>query len=132
MFLHFALQILSRLMVIELVYLQISWIIFYIPKDYISINIGPGTIICGRTYGYNLLCDQSIQFDEYVHAHTQIKKIMKLRTVCALKRRPSDNTQGTLYYISLESGRILYQRRCILIPMISSIIDRVNYMATKK
>lgn len=45
-----------RRMVVELVYLQIFWINFYIPRNYISMAVGIGTIICGIAYDYNLLC----------------------------------------------------------------------------
>ena len=53
-------------MVMELIYLQILWLNFYISTDYISDILGPRSFIYGRTYYYNLLCGKGSQFGEHV------------------------------------------------------------------
>ena len=53
-------------MVIELVYLQIFWLDFFIPAGYISNTMGPGSLICDRAYYYNLICGKGAQYGEHV------------------------------------------------------------------
>ena len=118
-------------MVVELVYLQFFWLNFLIPLDYISTTMGPGTIICGRTYDYNNLCGPGSQYVEYVQTHEKTSHTMKVRTVGALTLQPSGNRQDAFYYLSLESRRHLYRRRCTPLPMPSNIIDRVHALASK-
>ena len=45
-----------RRMAAELVYLQIFWINFFIPRGYISEVLSPGAIVTGIIYDYNKLC----------------------------------------------------------------------------
>ena len=49
-----------RRMTVELVYLQIFWLNFYIPLKYTSDTMGPGAIVSGHIYGYNILCGRGI------------------------------------------------------------------------
>ena len=65
--------------------------------------MGPGTLICGRTYDYNNICGPGIQYGEYVQTHEKTTNTMKVRTVGVLTLRPSGNAQDTFYYLSLES-----------------------------
>ena len=58
-----------RRMVVDLVYLQIYWINFTIPRYYISDLLNLGAIVLGRIYNYNLLCGSGTQFGEYVRTH---------------------------------------------------------------
>ena len=48
--------IIPRRMIVELVYLQVFWYNYTIPENYISITLGSGTNILGRTYDYNHIC----------------------------------------------------------------------------
>ena len=92
----------------------------------------PGTIICGRTYDYNNLCGPGSKYFEHVQTHEKTSHTMKVRTVGALTLQPSGNRQDAFYYLSLESRRHLYRRRCTPLPMPSNIIDRVHALASKQ
>ena len=93
------------------------WLNCCIPLDYISTTIGPDTIICGRTYDYNLVCGLGRQYGEYVHTHEKTTNTMKVRTIGVFTLRPSGSAHSTFYYPSLESRRRLHHRRCTSLPM---------------
>ena len=121
-----------RRMTVELVYLQVFWINFYIPRDYISTTLSPGTIMTGRVYDYNMLCGSGTQFGTYVRTHENTDNTMRSRTVSAITLRPTGNAQGAFYYYSLATGRRLIRRRCTPIPMPDEIISRVHFIATRQ
>jgi len=56
-------------MTLEIVYSQLFWLNLFILTDYISNTSGPGSIISGCTYDYNLLYGRGSQFGEYVQTH---------------------------------------------------------------
>ena len=119
-------------MVVELVYAMVFWYNFRIPNDYISHNLGPGTIILGRTYDYNTLCGRGSRYGEYVQTHEKTTNTMRPRTVGAICMRPSGNTQGSFYHYSLLTGRCLHRRRRTPIPITQEVIDRVKHIAVKQ
>ena len=80
-------------MVVELVYLQIFWLSFYIPQNYISDTMGPGSIISGRIYDYNILCGCGTQYSEYVQTHEASDNTSRPRTLGALTLRSTGNAQ---------------------------------------
>ena len=105
---------LRKKMVVELVYTTIFWYNFTIPENY---TLGPGAIILGQTYDYNMLCGEGSKFGEYMQTHEKTTNTMRTRTVSAICLIPSGNTQGSFYYYSLWSGRHLHRRRQIPLPM---------------
>ena len=78
-------------MTVELVYIQIYWINFFIPRDYISTTLSPGAIVTGRVYDYNIICGPGSQFGEYVRTHKKTDNTMTTRTVSAIVMRPTAN-----------------------------------------
>ena len=108
---------LPKRMVVELVYAMIFWYNFTIPEDYISVTLGPGAIILGRAYDYNMLCGEGSKFGEYMQTHEKTTNTMRTRTVSAICLIPSGNTQGSFYYYSLWSGRHLHRRRRTPLPI---------------
>ena len=89
-------------MIVELVYLQVFWILFFIPKDYISDVLSPGTIITGKTYDYNLLYGLGSQYRKYVRTHEKTHNTMNARTVSAITLRPTANTHGYITIVLLQ------------------------------
>ena len=121
-----------RHMTIEMVYLQIYWINFFIPRDYISTTLSPGAIVTGSVYDYNKVCGPGSQYGEYVRTHEKTDNTMAARTVSAITLRPTANSQGSFYYYSLAPGRRLVRRRCTPIVMPDEIIQRVHFIADKQ
>ena len=83
-------------------------------------------------YDYSKICGPGSRFGEYVQTHEQTDSTMNERTVSAIKLRPSGNLQGSLYYYSLATGRILHRRRCTPLPMPQEAIDRIHLIAEKQ
>ena len=121
-----------RQMIVNLVYLQTFWINFYIPREYISTTLSPGTIVGGRNYDYNLLLGPGTQFGEYVQTTEKTTNTMRLRTVGAITMRPTGNSQGSFYYFSLLTGRRLHRKKCTPLPMPQTAIARIHAMASKQ
>ena len=89
--------------------------------------LSPRTIITGQTLDYNHHC--VYQFGEYVQTHEQHNNSMEARTIGALAMRPTGNVQGSYYFYSLSSGRIINRRNATKLPMPADVIDRVEMMA---
>ena len=122
---------LPKRMAVELVHAMILWYNFIILDDYISNALGPGAIILGRTYDYNILCEQGSKFEENVQTHEKTTINMLTRTVSVIYLRPSGNTQGSFYYYSLWTGFRLHMRRQTPLPMPQEVIDRVHHIANR-
>ena len=99
-----------RRITVELVYLQVYWINFFIPKDYIATTLSPGAIVNGQTYDYNVVCGPGSQFGTYVPTHESTDNTMAPRTISAITLRPTANAQGSFYYYSLATDRRLIRR----------------------
>ena len=106
-----------RRMTVELVSCMAFWYNFVTPEDYISQTLGPGSIVTGRTYDYNMLCGPGSVYMEYIQTNEKTDSTMKERTVSAITLRPTDNTQGSFYYYSLATGRRLRRGRCTPLSM---------------
>ena len=83
-----------RRMLVEMVYLCIFWMNFYVPDDYISNYASPATIVTGRQYDYNMFCGPGSSFGEFVQTYQKTDNTMQMRTVSAITLIPSGNTQG--------------------------------------
>ena len=51
---------------------------------------------------------------------------MEQRAVGALAQYPSGNAQGTWYFWSLETGKMIHQKQWDKLPVSKEVIDRVN------
>ena len=56
---------------------------------------------------------------------------MTARTTGAIAMRPTGNLQGTYYFFSLTTGRLLTRSRWTELPMPSEVIQRVHVMARR-
>ena len=57
---------------------------------------------------------------------------MSPRTVGALALRPSGNAQGSFYFMSLSTGRVLNRLRGTPLPMPDDVIERIHRMARQQ
>ena len=97
------------------------------PKDGISDTMSPRTIVTGLTLDYDQHCQYA--FGEYVQAHEEHDNSMKTRTVGTLAMRPTGNAQGSYYFLSLDSGKIINRLRATRLPMPNEVIARVHLLA---
>ena len=64
-----------------------------------------------------------------MQTHKEHDNSMSPRTVGALALRPTGNAQGSFYFMSLSTGRVLNRVRGTALPMPDDVIDRVHWMA---
>ena len=114
-------------MIIEMAKSSVFWLNAFPSLQGVSQVLSPRTIITGQTLDYNHHC--VYQFGEYVQTHEQHNNSMEARTIGALAMRPTGNVQGSYYFYSLSSGRIINRQNATKLPMPADVIDRVEMMA---
>jgi Zinc knuckle len=117
-------------MVIEMAKSSVFWLNAFPNVQGVSQVLSPRTIITGQTVDFNHHCKH--QFGEYVQTHEEHDNSMQARTIGALAMRPTGNAQGSFYYFSLSSGRIINRRQATKLPMPDDVIDRVHLLARRQ
>ena len=117
-------------LVIEMAKASVFWLNGLPPRDYFGNNLSPRTIVTGQKLDYKRHC--RYQFGEYVQTHEQHDNSMDPRTVGALALRPTGNAQGSFYFMSLSTGRVLNRLRATPLPMPDEVVDRVHRMARQQ
>ena len=64
-----------------------------------------------------------------MQTHEEHDNSMSPHTVGALALRPTGNAQGSFYFMSLSTGRVLNRIRGTALPMPDDVIDQVHWMA---
>ena len=117
-------------LVIEMAKASVFWLNGLAPRDYFGNNLSTRTIVTGQKLDYKRHC--RYQFGEYVQTHEQHDNSMDPRTVGALALRPTGNAQGSFYFISLSTGRLLNRLHATPLPMPDEVVDRVHRMARQQ
>lgn len=117
-------------MVIELVKHAVFWRNAFPCKNGISNMMSPRMIVTGSGLDYNRHCKH--EFGQYVQTHEEHDNSMRPRTIGAIALRPTGNNQGSHYYFSLSSGRIINRSYATALPMPSEVIDRVHTLARRQ
>jgi hypothetical protein len=96
-------------MVVEMVHASVFWLNMFPSSDGVSDTLSPTGIIVGLKLDYNTHCQ--VEFGSYVQTHEEHDNSMTTRTTGAIALRPTCNTQGGYYFLSLSSGRRLTRNR---------------------
>jgi len=110
-----------RRLIVELVYYAIFWLNSFPAHDGISHKHSPGEIITGHNLDYQKHCQ--LEFGEYVQTHEETDNTVAPRTVGALALRPTGNTQGVHYFLSLTTERRINRQKWTPLPMPNEVID---------
>jgi hypothetical protein len=89
--------------------------------------MSPREIMAGQRLDYVQQC--RFEYGEYVQTHEQHNSSMTPRTIGALALWPTGNPQGTWYFMSLLTGRVLKRNHATQLPMPHEVIDTVHRMA---
>ena len=92
-----------------------------------SQDLSPCTILMGQQVDYKRHC--RFQFGEYTQTHEEHNNSMNRRTVGALALRPVGNGQGSFYFLSIATGRVLNRLHATALPMPDDVIDKLHRMA---
>ena len=92
-----------------------------------SQDLSPHTILTGQQVDCKHHC--RFQFREYAQTHEEHNNSMNPRTVGALSLHPVGNGQGSFFFLSISTGRILNRLHATTLPTPDSIIDKIHRMA---
>ena len=116
--------------VIEMARAAIYWLNAFPSKRGVSQTMSPRMIVTGQSVDYTRHCKH--EFGEYVQTHEEHGNDMAPRTVGALALRPTGNAQGSWYYFSLSTGRVLNRMYCTPLPMPAEVVAHVHRIARQQ
>ena len=133
-------------LVIEMAKTAIFWLNAFPVVGGASGNRSPRTILTGQKVDYKRHCRfqfgeyQKVdykrhcrfQFGEYTQTHEEHNNSMNPRTVGALALRPVGNGQGSFYFLSISTGRVLNRLHATALPMPNDIIEKIHRMARQQ
>ena len=117
-------------LVVEMAKASVFWLNGMPPKDSFGNQLSPRTIITGQDIDYNRHC--RFQFGEYVQTHEQHDNSMNPRTVGALALRPTGNAQGSFYFMSISTRRVLNRLHATPLPMPDEVVDRIHRLTRQQ
>ena len=92
--------------------------------------MSPRTFVTGQQVDYKCHC--RFQFGEYVQTHEEHNNSMNPRTIGAIALRPVGNGQGSFYFMSISTGRVLNRQHATALPMPDEVIDKIHRMAQQQ
>ena len=95
-----------------------------------SQDLSPHTILTGQQVDYKHHCH--FQFSEYTQTHEEHNNSMNPRTIGAIALRPVGNGQGSFYFLSVTTGRVLNRQHATALPMPDEVIDKIHRMARQQ
>ena len=117
-------------LVIEMAKTAVFWLNAFPVSKGVSQDLSPRTILTGQKVDYKRHC--RFQFGEYTQTHEEHNNSMNPRTVGALALRPVGNGQGSFYFLSVATGRVLNRLHATALPMPDDIIDKIHRMARQQ
>ena len=125
-------NLLTKLMIIELMHFCVMWMISFSVKSGISEKWSPREIVSRHKLDAKLHC--KIPFGEYceVHADPDITNTMEPRTRWGISLGPTGNMQGSYKFLSLATGKKVTQRKFTEMPITNSVIRRINSLGKKE
>ena len=117
-------------LVIEMAKTAVFWLNAFPPFGGASRDLSPRTILTGQKVDYKRHC--RFQFGKYAQTHEEHDNSMNPRTVGALALRPVRNGQGSFYFLSVTTGRVLNRLQATALPMPDEVIDKIHRMARQQ
>ena len=117
-------------LVIEMAKTAVFWLNAFPMAGGASHDLSPRTIITGQQLDYKRHC--RFQFGEYTQTHEEHNNSMNPRTVGAIALRPVGNGQGSYYFLSVTTGRVLNRLHATALPMPDDVIDKLHRMARQQ
>ena len=114
-------------LVIEMTKTAVFWLNAFPVMGGESQDLSPRTVLMGQQVDYKCHC--RFQFGEYTQTHEEHNNSMNPRTVGGLALHPVGNGQGSFYFLSISTGRIINQLHATALPMPDSVIDKIHQMA---
>ena len=116
-------------MIDELVALVVFWLNALSPSPSSGVNPGPLQIVTGLTIDYVKHC--RLQFGEYAQVHEAQDNTMQEQTIGYIALRPTNNTQGAYFFMSLMTGRGLNRQSFTPLTIPQDVINGVHCPALR-
>ena len=117
-------------LVIEMVKTAVFWLNAFPAEKGVSQDLSPRTILTGQQVDYKQHC--RYQFGEYVLTHEEHNNSMNPRTVGAIALHLVGNSQGSFYFLSVTTRRVLNRLHTMALPMPDDVIDKLHRMARQQ
>ena len=117
-------------LVIEMAKTASFWLNAFPAARGVSQDLSPRTILTGQQVDYKRHC--RYQFGEYVQTHEEHNNSMNPRTVGAIALHPVGNSQGSFYFLSVTTGRVLDRLHATAFPMPDDVIDKLHRMVRQQ
>ena len=124
---NLAFKLIPHTLVVQMVKSTVFWLNSFPAATGISTTTSPRTIMTGLNINHDRHCQ--FEFGEYVHTHEPHNNNMAPRTIGAIALRPTGNDQGSFYFYSISTGRIISRIRATAIPMPDNVIDSIHRLA---
>jgi hypothetical protein len=120
------------IIIVYLVYYCVTTINWYPSRSSIYPNVSAKELFTGRKVDYSVDC--KVQFGQYVQTHEdlEVTNTMKPRTIGAISLGPVGNIQGTYYFLSLTTWRVIKRRSWTPLPMPEEVIKLLNAKADQE
>ena len=92
-------------MIIEMVYANTFWLNSFPIRNGVSEHLSPREIVTGHKLEFDKHCQ--LEYGKYVKTHEEHDNSMSSRTTGAIALRPTGNSQGGFYFMSLSTGKRL-------------------------
>ena len=117
-------------LVIEMAKTAVFWLNAFPAAGGALRELSPRTVVTGQQVDYKRHC--RFQFGEYAQTHEEHNNSMNPRTVGAIALRPVGNGQGSFYFMSITTGRVLNRLHATALPMPDEVIDKIHRMARQQ
>ena len=114
-------------LIIEMAKTAVFWLNAFPAAGGMLQDLSPPTILMGQQVDYKHHC--RFQFGEYTQTHEEHNNSMNPRMVGAIALRPVGNGQGSFYFLSITTGRVLNRQHAMALPMPDEVIDKIHRMA---
>ena len=119
-------KILPKLMKIAKAKMNAFWLNLFPREGTITNLLGPRLLLLGDLPDYNKICQ--IPFGAYceVFDNPDPSNTSKSRTTPAIALCPANNLQGSYYFLSMNTWKILCQRQWTEMPLTPALIEQVE------
>ena len=110
----------------------VTWINMFPHADGVSNIISPRTIVTGLVPDYAVHCRVPVGSYCEVHDDPRITNTELARTTPAIALNPTGNTQGSVLFLSLKTGKTLTRKMWTELPITEEIIEAVHNLAEEE
>ena len=114
-------------LIVEMVYNVTFQLNAFPHNDGMHKVMSPHTILTGLHINHNKHC--TLEFGLYVHVHEEQDNSMTSHTSGAIALRPTGNTQGTHYFLNINSSRRVARNHWTALPMPNEVIQAIHRLA---